>query len=569
VSLEIQKSWALNSIETSDFAEFMRELGVSKTTARILWHRQIRTVPQAKRFLNVDLSHLHDPFLMADMQKACERIVQAITKKQKICIYGDYDVDGCVATALLVLFFRDLGHEVVFYIPCRQKEGYSLNPSAVQTLKNQGVDLLITVDNGTMAHESVNYAQSLGLDVIITDHHQTADTLPQAFAVINPQRSDCAYPFKGLCGAGVAFKLAMALRQHLRGIGYFSDRVEPHLKQYFDLLCLSTICDVVPLVDENRLFVKEGLKHLRYTARVGLRALKAVCSVRDHVSVSDVGFKMGPRLNAAGRLDDASYGVKLLTSTDPEQARFYAAELDRLNIERREIERNMADQAVAKILQTESSPNALVVFDETWHMGVAGIVASRLVEKFHCPAFVLCRSESGEIRGSGRSFGSINLVKALSECADVLQKFGGHEAAAGVTLLPDAFETFKKRFSEAVAKQSSDHASRQNLCVDDELSADTIQESLMQELESLEPFGLGNAAPLFVSRDLSLISKRVVGESHLKLKFKTAHQFLEGIAFNKAGHFERIGQNVAALFHLERNRYLDQNHLQLVIREIL
>lgn len=563
--------WRRHDISSERVSALQKELNISKILAQILVNRKNDSVELAQRFLNVDLSYLHDPFLMQDMKKCCDRLVQSIYAQQKICIYGDYDVDGSVATALLLLFLKELGCEASFYIPCRQKEGYSLNATALKKLKESGVDLIVTVDNGTMAHSAVDYANQIGLDVIITDHHKVGETLPQAYAVVNPQRHDCAYPFKGLCGAGVAFKLLMALRQTLRHEGYFQNRVEPHLKSYFDLVCLSTICDVVPLIDENRLFVKEGLKALQHTTRLGLRALKAVCAIdRSEVTVSDVGFKMGPRLNAAGRLDDASHGVRLLISQNIHEAKGYAEELDRLNSERREIESQILDEAMSMVSAKTELPRGLVVFSPDWHVGVVGIVASRLVEKWHRPVFVLCQTESGEVKGSGRSYGNVNLVKALEACAPLLSKYGGHEAAAGVTLELCNLELFQKQFAEAVELiWPQGLVSGRDLCVDAILNGDEMNCSLMDDLEKLAPFGMGNPSPLFLAEDLSVVSKNIVAEKHLKLKLRGNSNLVDAIAFQKAGEFSLITDKVSPFFHLERHHFRGQDSLQLVVREFL
>lgn len=561
--------WSVVQTEEAILKNLMADLKVSKTVAKILAARDLNSPEKARKFLDIDLKQLHDPFLLKDMDKACTSLSQAILNQKKICIYGDYDVDGAIGTSLLLSFFRDIGADVDFYIPCRQREGYSLNNKALKLLKDQGVDLLLTVDNGITSVAAVEYANEIGLDVIVTDHHQVGETLPPALAVVNPQRKDCAYPFKDLCGAGVAFKLIMALRFHLRESGFFENKPEPHLKSYFDLLCLSTICDVVPLKDENRLFVKQGLQHLAQTKRSGLIALKDVCGLKNKVTATDVGFKLGPRLNAAGRLDDASHGVRMLTATNYEEAYEYAMELDRLNSDRRAIEKQITEEALQSVSQQQAQSAAIVVFGESWHIGVVGIVASRLVENFHRPVFVLCETEKGVVKGSGRSFGNINLVQALNECAEHLQKFGGHEAAAGVTLAKDKVEMFATAFQKAVQNQMQDEVLQKEIWVDDSLQPEDVCEDLLREIEQLAPFGMGNETPLFSTQGWTVVSKRLVGENHLKLKLKSNHGMIDAIAFQKGEHLDGIAKEVDLLYELDRNDYMNQSRLQLIVKEIL
>lgn len=562
------QSWKLRDTNDELVKSLCDELNLQTTVARVLVHRGIAGVEEAKSFLNTSLKQLVDPFLLKDMTLACDRIIKAIQNDEKICIYGDYDVDGSVGTALLVLFFKDLGIDIDFYIPCRQREGYSLNNEALGVLKDRGVQLLITVDNGITSNESVLHANEIGLDVVITDHHQIGESLPEAVAVVNPQRADCSYPYKGICGAGVAFKLIMALRSVLREQGFFKDKTEPHLKQYFDVLCLSTICDVVPLTGENRLFVKEGLKHLRHTKRPGLMALKDVCRIQDDVSVTDVGFRMGPRLNAAGRLDDASHGVRLLISDNYENAYKYAAELDRLNTERREIEQGITEEVMQR-LADKTLPEGVVEFDASWHVGVVGIVASRIVDRFHRPTFILCEPEPGVLKGSGRSFGAINLVKALQDCSELLEKFGGHEAAAGVTLKKENLAAFQDAFAAAVRTQwQNDEAPQKEILVDEALDVAKIDRKLVDDLQCLEPFGMGNAAPVFVTEGLKVVQKRIVGEKHLKLKVSGEAGTFDAIAFGKSLAFDDIQDSIDLVYGLEINRFAGRESIQLVVKDL-
>lgn len=561
-------NWQLRESDEKKVTALSESLGISKITARVLINRNIHTEEVAKKFLNTTSAHVHDPFLLKDMDRACERIIAAIKTKQKITIYGDYDVDGSVSTALCLNFFRDIDFEVDFYIPHRLSEGYSLNKKALDKLIEQKTDLIITVDNGIMAHEAITHANHLGLTVIVTDHHQVGDTLPPAFAVINPQRPDCPYPFKGICGAGVTFKLILALRQRLREKGFFAQRPEPNLKNYLDLLAIPTVCDVVPLIDENRYFVKEGLKHLMRTKRPGLRALLEVSGIKNKITATDLGFRIGPRLNACGRLEDASLGVKLLIAQNFDEAKKSASLLDQLNTERKNIEAEITQTAHAKI-NTNPEQKSLVVFDADWHLGVVGIVASRLVDRYFKPSFVLCRTEEGIIKGSGRSIPGVDLVKALQDCRDVLTAFGGHEAAAGVTLTEENIPLFQKKFEEAIAKQIQNDNQQKKIWVDSPLTLTEINFKLLHELEQLEPFGMGNPKPVFVSEEVTVSNKRIVGNKHVKLKLHQDQIEIAAIAFNKGEHFEKLQGKIGLLFGLDVNHFNGSDEIQMVVREFL
>ena len=564
-------AWEIPLLDPDQIKKLSSELGVSEILGRVLINRGVDTLDKGKAFLENNIDQVHNPFLFQDMEKACEKIFKTISDQEKICIYGDYDVDGTTATSLLVLFFQGLGVPVEYYIPNRLKEGYSLNKNAIEFLAKQKTKLIITVDNGIMAHEGILFANSLGIDVIVTDHHQVGETLPEAHAIVNPQRQDCPYPFKGICGAGVAFKLMLALRQILRKKNYFQNHKEPNLKQYLDLLAIPTVCDVVPLVGENRFFVKEGLKHLGHTKRVGLKALLQICKIKSPIDAYDLGFRVGPRLNACGRLEEASLGVQLLTSENGETVWRIAKKLDELNQERKMIEEKISKTAISKIAEKFSAQQmtSLVVYEEKAHLGVVGLVASRLVEEFYRPSFVLCKMENGLVKGSGRSIPKVNLVKALKDCEDILLNFGGHEAAAGVTLEEKNVITFKEKFEKAIAKQISPKDLIKTIKVDTELFLNDIQSPLLQELELLKPNGMKNPKPVFVGKKFQISHKRIVGNDHLKLQFTNHDTTVEAIAFRQAKNFNRLEKETDLLFHLEINRFNDKEIPQIVVKEFL
>src|SRR5229473_3403221 len=435
------------------------ELGLLPAVGRALWARGLRDAEAAQRFLEPRLEQLPDPFGLKGIDAAVARVQRALEAREAICVYGDYDVDGVTSTALLVSVLRKLAScapgggapaRIEYYVPNRLIEGYGLNLEAMKKLAGRGTRLVVSADCGVTAVAEIEGAAQLGLDVVVIDHHtsaQTAEALPRAVAILNPHQPGCLFPGRELAAVGVAFHLLLALRRRLREAGWFAGRTEPNLREQLDLVALGTIADVVPLTGPNRVLVHFGLRELARGARTGVLALNSVAQITGEVSCGDVGFKLGPRLNAAGRLSDASVGVRLLLTEDLAEARELAEQLDRANAERQELQARIADEAVGKA-QELGDRRALVVSSPGWHVGVVGIVASRLVERFHRPALVLCEDEGGTAKGSGRSIEGFHLYDALARCAAHLTRFGGHRHAAGVTLptsgvhqLADALET--------------------------------------------------------------------------------------------------------------------------------
>ncbi|OVE81632.1 single-stranded-DNA-specific exonuclease RecJ [bacterium K02(2017)] len=565
-------SYSIKENDQQVIENLCSEFKLSPVLAKILVNRKLIKPEQVRQFLNADVSHIHSPFLLKDMDKAVERLVVAVQENQKICIYGDYDVDGAMSTTLLVSFFEELKIQVSYYIPNRLREGYSLNIDALKKIKADKNDIVITVDNGIMAHDPIRWAHENNLDVIVTDHHQVGKDLPVALAIVNPQRKDCDYPFKGICGAGVAFKLMMGLRQRLRELDYFKKMKEPNLKSYFDLLAVATVCDVVPLIDENRYFVTEGLKRLQHTKRVGLKALKMVCEVgQREITAGDLGFKLGPRINACGRLEDASLGVSMLLATNEETAFEKAKMLDHLNTERREMELNIVKEAKEQIESKllHKTQLGLVIADQNWHEGVVGIVASRIVDTYKRPTIVLSLKEDKTLKGSGRSVSKVSLITALKECESLLEKYGGHEAAAGMSLKLENLEAFKTAFDVAVKKQMQFEDIKDLILVDDVLKDSEINQLLMDELKKLEPHGMGNAKPVFALSKSRVKTKRLVGQKHLKLQVELPHQVIDAIAFNQGEQADEIGNQVDLVFGLETNYFRDRANLQLVVKKII
>lgn len=511
-----------------------RELGLHPVAAAILAGRGYTAPDQAERFLAARLTDLPDPFGMKGMPKAVERLVRALRQEEKITVYGDYDVDGVTSTCLLVEFLRNVGAQVGYYVPHRLVEGYGLNPEAVDRMAADGTRLIVTVDCGVTAVEEVDRAARAGVDVVVVDHHKAPAELPRAVAMLNPHQPGCAFPSKELSAVGVTFHLLMALRKTLREEGWFNERrPEPNLRDALDLVALGTVADVVPLVNANRILVTHGLRVLAQTRRVGMRALMQVAGVDGPVGAGQVGFKLGPRINAAGRLDDAGAAVELLLTSDPAQAQRLAMTLDAANEERRDIERRITTEAFAQAFPIVDKVRGLVLSADGWHPGVVGIVASRVVERFHRPAVVL-GVDGATAKGSCRSIEKFDMYGGLGRCASHLLRFGGHHHAAGVHLESDRIEAFRTAFEQEAARQLDEGDLVPIIRIDARLSAADATLELAQSLSRLAPFGAGHPEPVFAT-ELSGVESRILPAKsgtgdHLKFGIGTA----DGIAFGLA-----------------------------------
>ena len=547
-------------------------LSIAPLTARLLINRGIDDAGKGASYLTPSLLDLHDPFLMDGMDEASLRIAEAIEGGEKIAVYGDYDVDGTTSAALLSLFFTDLGADFTAYIPDRKKEGYGLNKGAVKSLSEGGVKLIITVDCGVSNREEVEYASSLGMECIITDHHEVPENPPRAYAILNPKKPGCAYPFKGLCGVGIAFKLITALRSTLRGVDFFQGP-EPNLKRYLDLVAIGTVADMVPLQGENRVFVHHGLRVLEGTDKVGLRALLEVSGIdlsaigvsgegggtsngaSTKIETHHLGFKVAPRINAAGRLSRADSALKLLTSTDEGEAKGLARSLDEENIKRREIEARILEEALAMAEEEVGPPGnlkggrrAIVLSSEGWHGGVIGIVASRLVEAYHLPVAVITFDGGDGTTGKGslRGIRGVSLVDALTSCSDHLVQFGGHTKAAGLTVTKGSYPAFKEAFISYMDANLSDDDLIPEVECDCAVELDTIDDATVTELERLAPFGIANREPLLYTGKATIGNLKGVGAggNHLKCTIFSGGEgkakgggssHLNGIGFGLAG----------------------------------
>lgn len=528
------RRWIVREPKAGLESRLRETLGLSPIAARLLVHRGLEDPEQARAFRQASLEDLHNPFAMTDMEKAVERIVVALEREEQIVVYGDYDVDGVASTALLCTFFSEIGSPVRFYLPHRIEDGYGLNSRTLERLKEQGAGLVITVDNGVSAVEPAETARRLGLDLIITDHHEPPEVLPRALALIDPRRPGCPYPFKSLSGVGVAFKLIVALRHRLRR-SCSSRFALPNLKRHLDLVALGTVADVAPVGGENHHLLRHGLHELGATTKPGLQALKEAAGLKGEVTASDIGFRLAPRLNAVGRLGAASAAVRLLLAAQREEADSLAALLEAENRRRQQAQEQIYREAKEQLAREEnSSAAAIVLASSRWHPGIIGIVASKLAETTLRPV-VLIALANGQGRGSARGIPGLDLYGCLRRCASELEQFGGHRAAAGFTLETKNVERFRDRFQEAVAACGAALDLPPPLEIDGEADFNEIDAGAVSELEALSPFGTGYPPPVFLFRSLSCVGRpqRVGrGGDHLKFRLGDGRRVVEVIAFS-------------------------------------
>jgi single-stranded-DNA-specific exonuclease len=515
------------------------ELGLHPVAARVLAARGHGTPEAAQKFLSDALTDLPDPFLMKGLPAAVERLARAVRNQDAVTLYGDYDVDGVTSTALLSTVLGQLGLTVRTYIPHRLEEGYGLNLPAIEKLAAEGTKLLVTLDCGITSYAEIAKAKDLGLDVIVVDHHAVPETMPPALAVLNPLQPGCDYPTKWLCAGGVTFNLCMGLRKTLREAGFFATRPEPNLKQHLDLVALATVADVVPLTGANRVLVTHGLEQLTAARRPGVRALKEVAGIAGaEVTAGQVGFRLGPRINAAGRLDDASVGLQCLLAKDYETALKLARALDAANAERQQIEKNMLQEAIDQAsAAVERGAKGLVLSSPGWHPGVVGIVASRVVERFHRPS-ILIGVHDGMGKGSARSIEGFHLYDAIKSISGQLARFGGHKAAAGLSIEPGRLPQFRTDFEAVAAQRLTEADLVPRFRIDALVRPEELDEAAVAALTTLAPFGMGNPEPVLALQRL-LTSPRVLdnktpGEpGHLKLSLEAAPK-LDVIGFRLA-----------------------------------
>jgi len=564
----VRRHWRVTTGDAAAEAALAAEVGVSPLLARLLVNRGVRTPAAADVVLRARLAeHLRSPMLFRDMRRAAERLVAALDGGERIGIHGDYDVDGISGSALLVRFFRALGQDPLVYVPHRLRDGYGLRENGIRHLAEAGARVVVTVDCGGVNHAEIELAARLGMDVIVCDHHQVSEHPLPALAVLNPVEPGAGFPFSGLCGAGLAFYLASGVRMVLRERGR---RDLPDLRRDLDLVALGSIADVVPLVEENRVLVKYGLRELGASTRPGLVALKAVSGVQS-VDSAAVGFRLAPRLNAGGRLADAARSVELLTTDDRARADRLAVELDGENRNRQQIEAQVVAEAVARVEEAGGieARHCIVLAAETWHPGVVGIAAARLVERYARPTVLIALdAASGQGRGSGRSVAGVNLYAALAECAELFLGFGGHPMAAGLSIEAGRVGDLAERLETVLAATTvaSDFVVERR--VDCELALSELSAECMAEIERLEPFGERNPPPTFLLRQARVRDRAVVGEKHLKLFLEQGGRTFAAIGFGMAEVAAERGDEVDALYTPMISEWGGQRTLELRLRDL-
>ncbi|MBR4110077.1 MAG: single-stranded-DNA-specific exonuclease RecJ [Clostridia bacterium] len=556
------KKWETYSVDSKIIEEIALKNNISLLLARILVNRGIDTDEKIKKFLYPSLDDLYDPYMLNDMEVAVKRINQAIEQKEKITIYGDYDVDGITCITILKRFLDENGIIVDYYLPNRLEEGYGLNNNALQKIKDRGTTLLITVDCGISAYDEIEFAKSLGIDVIVTDHHECPAVLPNTFAVIDPKRPDSTYPFNSLAGVGVTFKLihALSINMNLPSESYL---------KYLDIVCLGTVADIVPLVDENRVIVKYGLEYIKKTKNIGLKALINISGYSE-IDSSAISFGLAPRINACGRMGEADIAVEMLLTSDESIAMDIANKLQEKNKERQEVEKGIMADAVAKIEEAKMyNDNAIVVGSDKWYHGVIGIVASKITELYYKPSILVCFDD--EIgKGSGRSIDGFDLHEALNAASEHLQKFGGHEMAIGLSVEKNKFNDFK----DCIIKYANEKITEEFLPVikiDAEVSTKEVSGKTIQDLRLLEPYGENNMPPIFMYKNIKVDSIRTLSnDKHLKLNVKDGNIVFDAIAFNMGDKKDsiRMGDKVDILFHLEINKFNGRETIQLNVKDI-
>lgn len=594
----MQKRWVLKpGGDPEKVASLAEALGIGPTLARLLVQREINTFSEARAFFRPELSNLHDPFLMKDMDKAVERILEALDNNEKILVYGDYDVDGTTAVALVYTFLKEIGHKQIdFYIPDRYAEGYGISFQSVDFAADNGFGLVIALDCGIKAIEKVARGKEKGVDYIICDHHRPGDQLPEAVAVLDAKRADCPYPFKELSGCGVGFKLIQALA---------SARKLPFrtLHKYLDLVVVSIASDIVPITGENRILAFYGLRLLNQNPRAGFEAILKFSNINRkegidgseaghgfmnggdgeaegfifsrELTISDLVFLLGPRINAAGRIESGRNSVELLICTDPDKTEKIGQQINDFNTTRRDLDSTTTDMALEAIKTVPRLRNArsTVVYNPDWHKGVIGIVASRLIESYYRPTIVLTQS-NGLITGSARSIKDFDIYDAIDECSDLLEHFGGHKYAAGLSLKPENLDTFIEKFETVATRMINDDMLTPEVEVDLEINLNEINQKFLRVLKQFAPFGPGNMSPVFLTK--GVIDNgygRIVGKNHLKLTIgqpDVASLPFPAIAFQQGDNFPDISQGKPfnVCYHIEENEWNNQKSIQLNIKDI-
>lgn len=560
----MNKEWKIYEVDEKKVEEISSKYNLNKLISTILANRNITTEEEIRLFLSPTRKDFHNPFLIKDMEKSVERIIKAIENNEKVTIYGDYDVDGITSITVLKSFLKDRGLETSQYIPNRLNEGYGLNNNAIEKIKQQGCDLMITVDCGISAINEINYASSLGIETIITDHHEPGNEIPKAFAVIDNKRKDSKYPFRELAGVGVVFKLIQAIGIKL-GL-----KEEEYLK-YLDIVCVGTISDIVPLVDENRVIAKLGLMLIRQTRNIGLKSIIDT-SGYTKIDSNSISFGIAPRINACGRMGKAEDALELFLSKNYNEVSELAKKLNDYNKLRQDTEKEIYENAIKQIEQNKlDKNNSIIVGGHNWHHGVIGIVSSKITEMYFKPSILLSFEEDGIGTGSGRSIPGFDLHEALTKCLGSVEKFGGHSMAVGLTVKKEKFEEFKKEF-EQIATKSNVSEIIPVINIDAKIDFSAINKDMVESLKQLEPFGEGNKMPVFVFKNLKIDSIRALSEGkHLKLTLKEGNTVVNAIGFNIGNLADeyRIGDKIDVVGVLEVNSFNGVESLQINIKDII
>ena len=559
----MKKNWQICEADNEKIEEIKNKYELNTLLATILVNRNITEEKVIRKFLKPTRQDFYDPYIIKDMEKAVERILKALDKQEKVTIYGDYDVDGITSITVLKSFLKDIGLDTNYYIPNRLNEGYGLNKKAIEKIVNDGCNLMITVDCGISGIEEINYANELGIETIVTDHHEAGNELPNALAVIDNKRKDSTYPFRELAGVGVVFKLIQA-------IGIRLGLPEESYLKYLDIVCVGTISDIVPLVDENRIITKLGLMLVKQTRNLGLRSIIQASGYKE-VNSSTISFGVAPRINACGRMGKAEDALKLFLSNNINEVNQLTNQLNTYNRERQETEKEIFEEAVKTIEKEKlEEKNVIVVGGEHWHHGVIGIVSSKITEMYFKPS-ILLSYEDGQAKGSGRSIPGFDLHEALMNCLDSIEKFGGHSMAIGITINKKDLPRFKEELEE-IAKIRKVNEITPVIYIDAKINLNDINKDMVESLAELEPFGEANKMPVFCFKNLKIDSIRSLSEGkHLKLTLKDNNTIINAIGFNIGALAEeyRIGDRVDIAGTLEINRFNGAENLQINIQDIM
>ncbi len=561
----LKKKWLIREFDKTRVLEMSKTFGISPLTAIILYNREIRDDEAITQFLSRDLGVMHDPFLLKNMEKAVERIRKARDNNEKVTIYGDYDVDGITAIAILYKYLTEMGIEVAYYIPDRMQEGYGVNRDALDKIREGGSSLIITVDTGITAVEEGEYAKEIGLDIIITDHHECKETIPDVYAAIDPKQKDCPYPFKSLAGVGVVFKLIQALDER--------KSLPDLMEKYADLMCLGTVADISPLVDENRVIVTEGLKRFKTTKNIGLKALIDVSTNGNKaITTSTIGYIIAPRINASGRLGCASRSVELFLTDDAQRAASLAESLCEENTLRQHTEQKMFKEAL-EYLETHPEVKddpVIVIPHKDWHHGIVGIVSSKITEKFYKPS-ILFAIDGNEAKGSGSSVNGFNLFGALENCSGLLEKFGGHELAAGLTIKEENIEQFRQEINNYSKDRFTEQMLTPTIMLDAAIKVPYISIDTVNDINRLQPFGVDNPTPAFAIRNIKIHKISVMSEGkHLRMTLLKDGKYLDSVGFGMGEYYQHLneGDMIDVAFALDINDYKGFQNVQLILKDI-